>query len=123
MTFISGFYKWFQVLSLDVALGAVATAMFVAKQLDVSPAPYAFTSLGITVWLIYTFDHLLDGQEIKGEALTYRHRYHQRYFFPIIAFMLLTGCIKCVLHFATALAHLDLGYPGRGSGHCLFPDH
>lgn len=36
--------------------------------------------LVLTVWIIYTCDHLLDARSIKGAATSDRHRFHQHYF-------------------------------------------
>jgi hypothetical protein len=54
--------------------------MFFAGIFDVVILPYGMISLGLTVWIIYTADHLLDARKIKHPASTERHRFHQRYF-------------------------------------------
>ena len=48
--------------------------------------------LGLTVWVIYTFDHLNDARHIVHRASTERHRFHQKHF-NILAF----ACILCLL--------------------------
>lgn len=73
-------YRLINALSIDVALGAVCSAAWFAKGLDVQLRPYAFLALGLTVWIIYTADHLLDARKVAKEASTYRHRFHQQYF-------------------------------------------
>ncbi|UII28509.1 hypothetical protein LVD15_08780 [Fulvivirga maritima] len=73
-------YKYFNLLSLDVAVGAVSCSLFVSKILGVRiPWPVTLI-LGLTVWLIYTFDHLVDARGLKHKASTQRHRFHQKYF-------------------------------------------
>lgn len=71
----------FQILSLDVVLGAGVSTVFVAKFL-VAPIPYAsLLALCVCVWLIYTADHLLDAYALgRSVAHTARHRYHQTRF-------------------------------------------
>lgn len=73
-------YRLINALSIDVALGAVCSAAWFAKGFDVQLRPYAFLALGLTVWIIYTADHLLDARKVAKEASTYRHRFHQQYF-------------------------------------------
>ena len=47
--------------------------------------------MAIAVWLIYTFDHLLDARKISGIPSSFRHQFHQQYQKPlvVIAFILL----------------------------------
>ncbi len=77
---ILGIYKIINILSLDVAAGAVICASFFGRLLEVSILPQGLTSLGLTVWIIYTADHLLDARKLKQDASTQRHRFHQRHF-------------------------------------------
>ena len=51
----------------------------------------ALVCMSIAVWLIYTFDHLLDARKINGIPSTIRHRFHKQYQRPLlaIAFVLL----------------------------------
>lgn len=84
-------YRLFNLLSLDVASGALISALFFARILNVTLLPYGMSSLFLTVWIIYTVDHLLDARRIKGVASSARHRFHQRY-----AGILLL-CIACAL--------------------------
>lgn len=67
-------------LSIDVATGAVVGSLYLAYVLHVKPAVEDLICLGLTVWLIYTADHLLDAKKIKRPAATYRHRVHQLYY-------------------------------------------
>jgi hypothetical protein len=72
-------YRLFNLLSLDVASGAVVGSLFFAKIYGVVVSAPALISLALTVWLIYTADRLLDVQYIEGEAASGRHRFHQRH--------------------------------------------
>ena len=78
------FYQYVNILSLDIAAGAVISARFFAKIFDVQVKPYGLVALGLTVWIIYTVDHLRDAKNIKHKASTERHRFHQKYFHPLI---------------------------------------
>jgi hypothetical protein len=78
------FYQYVNILSLDIAAGAVISAQFFAKIFDVQVKPYGLIALALTVWIIYTVDHLRDAKNIKHKASTQRHRFHQKYFRPLI---------------------------------------
>jgi len=43
-----------------------------------------YTALAVMVWLIYTFDHLMDAKSIGANVTSDRHRFHQQYFKQII---------------------------------------
>ena len=77
-------YRHLNILSIDVAAGAVCCAAWFALLFGVQVKPYAFISLGLTVWIIYTADHLLDVARVKIPASTERHRFHQRHFTTLI---------------------------------------
>ncbi len=76
-------YNLLRVLSLDVALGAVAMAYLWAVFLDTSASFVVYMVLALAVWLIYTLDHLLDAHQIKHTAHTIRHQFHQKYFYVL----------------------------------------
>jgi len=77
------------VLSLDVAAGAMICASFFARLMDVAILPQGLISLGLTVWVIYTADHLLDAKKLNQAAATERHRFHQRHFNVLLGVMIL----------------------------------
>lgn len=80
MKSIVAFYKVCNVLSLDIVLGSVVCALFFAKIFNVTILLYGICSLALTVWIIYTTDHLLDARSIRKTASSERHRFHQRHF-------------------------------------------
>ncbi len=80
MTNLSRFYRLLNILSIDVVLGAVCCAAWFANYFEVELRIYALLCLGLTVWIIYSADHLLDAIKVKGEASTLRHRFHQKHF-------------------------------------------
>lgn len=93
------FYRLINILSIDVALGAVCCAAWFAKAFEVLLRPYALLALGITVWVIYTADHLMDAWKIKKEASTERHRFHQTYFKILLACLCLAVIVDLSLLF------------------------
>lgn len=72
------FYRLLNLLSLDVAVGAVVGSFFFTRIYGVATSWPSLISLGLTVWMIYTADRLLDVRDLKEEAASERHRFHQR---------------------------------------------
>lgn len=81
------------ILSLDVAFGAVVSSLFFAIALDVHLRINSLVALGLTVWMIYTVDHLLDARKLKREASTERHRFHQNHFKTLVFMLTLAGLV------------------------------
>jgi len=83
------FYKKLNVLSIDVALGAVCSSAALAHLFHVQLRVYAYCALGLTVWIIYTADHLLDAYRIKHQASSERHQFHQHHFQALLIAVIL----------------------------------
>lgn len=73
-------YQFLNTLSVDVALGAVVSCLFLSSAFNVTVSWQAVLCLGLVVWLIYTVDHLLDAKRMKADAKTPRHQFHVRNF-------------------------------------------
>ena len=80
MRYLLRLYRLFNLLSIDVALGSICSALFFAQILQVHILSFGLLALGLSVWIIYTADHLLDALKIKLPAATARHRFHQKNF-------------------------------------------
>jgi hypothetical protein len=93
------FYQYVNILSLDIAAGAVISALFFAKIFQVQVKPHGLTALALTVWIVYTADHLRDAKKIKHPASTQRHRFHQNHFHFIVAFLALAIVLDVVTIF------------------------
>lgn len=76
-------YRVGNLLNLDVAAGAVVTALFYSKILGVPPRLYGMLTLGCVVWVIYTLDRLLDIRRISTTPSSQRHRFHKLYVRPL----------------------------------------
>lgn len=72
-------YRLISILSLDVVAGAVICALFFIKVLR-TEANFSLVPLALTVWIIYTADHLLDARRIGHAASSPRHLFHQLHF-------------------------------------------
>jgi 4-hydroxybenzoate polyprenyltransferase len=90
-------YRYINILSIDTALGAVVCAMFFAKLISANVWIYGKIALGLSVWIIYTADHLMDARKVKGEASSERHRFHQRHFRVLLIFMIVAIVIDLVV--------------------------
>lgn len=79
-------------LSLDVALGAMAGMYFFVSLLDTAIPAGLYPLLAMAVWVIYTLDHLLD-TFIQADLLrSPRHIFHLKYRKPIsLVMFLVTG--------------------------------
>jgi hypothetical protein len=89
-------YRLLNILSVDVAVGAVISSLFFAKIFEVHILPYGLICLGLTVWIIYTADHLIDARTLQHQASSERHRFHQRYFKLLFALLIVGVVIDSV---------------------------
>ena len=58
-------YRYFHFLSLDIVAGALASSCFAARLLQTDPGIVWWVTLALTVWLLYTGDHLLDAWKAR----------------------------------------------------------
>ncbi|RLD94577.1 MAG: hypothetical protein DRJ29_05385 [Bacteroidetes bacterium] len=54
------FYRYLHFLSLDIVLGALASSCFAARLFGTDPGYVWWIVLALSVWLLYTGDHMLD---------------------------------------------------------------
>lgn len=80
-------HQLFNILSIDIVAGSVASALFFAKIFQVQIKTIGLVALALTVWVIYTIDHLRDAKTIMRPATTLRHRFHQENFRPLVIFL------------------------------------
>lgn len=99
MKFIFSFYKTINALSLDVALGAMICACFFAKHFMITILPQGIAILGLTVWIIYTVDHLADAKRITHTASMFRHQFHQKYFISLSVVVAIAAWAEFILLF------------------------
>ncbi len=90
------YYQTVQILSLDVAFGALASGMMVVVFVPQAMPLIWYFLLPTSVWVIYTADHLLDAWRLQDQAHTPRHLFHFRHFRWIFPIWLL-GLIFCLL--------------------------
>lgn len=77
---ISKLFVLIRILSLHIVAGALVGALVISKVVDNAPSLSTYILLGLTVWIIYTFDHLLDAARLNGITGTRRHEFHKQNF-------------------------------------------
>jgi hypothetical protein len=65
-------------LSIDVVSGAIASSIFFSTVFQTPISVLVLTLLGLSVWIIYTVDHLLDVKNSKPVVISDRHIFHQQ---------------------------------------------
>lgn len=96
------FYRFLNIYSVDVVLGSLVCSLLFAKILKVEVPVATSLVLGLTVWLIYTFDHLKDAQNVSS-PVTRRHLAHKVHFKPI-----LLACITALLVISIAIFQMPV---------------
>ncbi len=94
---IARIYQYCNYLSLDVACGAMICAAFFSQVLRVERRPVGLISLGITVWIIYTADRLIDVYKLQRGSSSRRHRFHQENFLKLSIAVILAIAVDIFL--------------------------
>lgn len=104
------FYQLFNLLSLDVAIGAMCMAYFASQQLQ-SQIPFIYLILlGMAVWAIYLTDHLYDAR--KKEIASYRRSFVKKYSNELLGLAVinfLTLVILFYLNFRLSIVKWSIG--------------
>lgn len=103
-------YAQLRLLSIDVALGALSGGVLASAFLGVRMPAGWYVILPLSVWVVYTWDHLLDAYRLGATASTPRHQFHYRHFRSLLV---ATG-LGALL--AVALAAWTLGRSGLAFG-------
>lgn len=83
-------------LSIDVVLGAMGGLCFFSLWLGVDTPGVVYVALGLAVWVIYTFDHLMDAKNSLSAEIDPRrkiHKYHPGVIWTLIAVLVLVGLV------------------------------
>lgn len=96
MKHLTQIYRWLNLLSIDVVLGAVCGALFFGRLVQVTVLPYGLMALAATVWIIYTVDHLLDARRVAAPATT-RHRFHRQHRKVLVTAVVMVALVDLVL--------------------------
>jgi len=97
---ISRIYRIVRILSLDILAGVFCGYTFARLILDIECPTLTPVILCLTVWLIYTLDHLLDARALKENSAKPAYRWHyekRKILWPILlAAGLATVCLSLV---------------------------
>lgn len=102
------FYKYIQVLSLDVVAGSCISTLYIAKLFNTTIPALSVVALGISVWLIYTADHLWDARK-NDKPSTFRHSFHQKNFKLIATIWVLIAALGIAILFFLPVDILKYG--------------
>jgi hypothetical protein len=103
-------YAHLRLLSADVALAALAGGVMAVRVIGASPRPAFYLLLPLSVWVVYTLDHLLDARRVGPAASTPRHRFHFRHAKTLWIFCAVAAIVCGVIGLA------ELSWPGIGFG-------
>ncbi|AXR64473.1 LA_0991 family prenyltransferase-like protein [Leptospira mayottensis] len=100
MNFKRIFYYW-NVLSIDIICGAVASAWFASSTLNTNMKTAFWLLLPTAVWVIYSSDHLIDGWKLKEKSANQRHKFHykNRILLSVITGFMGILCFACGILF------------------------
>ncbi len=98
-TCVKNLLRNFQLLSLDVVVGALAMGLFAVKLLQVNPNKWWWLVLALSVWAVYTSDHLIDGFSQKDLAVIQRHQIHYLFRIPLMVAIGLSSVVAVTLTF------------------------
>lgn len=90
-------WQIFNILSIDVVIGAVAGGEMAVKLLRVEPGFAWRIVLPLSVWIVYTLDHLIDGIRLKESSHTVRHFFHYYYSKRIITAIIILSVVNIIL--------------------------
>lgn len=93
------YYKFLQLISIDVAIGSVILSISIAHVLGVWVPWQVFLALYLSVWMIYTFDHLLDARKVNGMPSMDRHVFHKENGLMLFYILLVTAMSSLSLLF------------------------
>ncbi len=85
---LTSIFNWISWFSLDVVAGALILLRFVSSDQIHKPDFNVYLALGISVWVIYTLDHLSDGLKNDKPSKTV-HRVHKKFRKPITIALIL----------------------------------
>lgn len=117
MSMIVRCYRTLQYLSIDISIGAVVLLRFCCRLHEVEASWVVQLVVGLSVWVVYTFDHLLDAFKTREKQLKARYQFHWRYRRVLVALMI-SGC--CVLFSAIPFLPKGVLHAGIGVLICTF---
>ncbi len=91
-----------EMLSLDVCIGAMGSGAVAQTICRARMKTAWWWILPLSVWVIYTADHLFDAWKLRGDAVNARHRFHHDHFTALAVL----ACVAALTAFLGALYYL-----------------
>lgn len=85
------------ILSIDVVIGSLFCGAFVVKMLDVQPGFAWWIILPLSVWIVYSLDHLIDGVMYKSSSQSIRHYFYYHYRKEVFILVFILTVINTIL--------------------------
>lgn len=96
MAKIIGFLR---LLSIDIVLGAIGGLYFASRIFSHEPSVFFYITLASAVWVVYIFDHILDGIRTKSNSIEYQFHYkHRKILIPVGIFLVLISAYFALFH-------------------------
>lgn len=76
-------YRYIQLLSFDVVAGALFCGVMASRWFNATMPVIWWLALPISVWVVYTADHLIDAYRLGVKATSERHQFHLTWKKPI----------------------------------------
>ncbi len=102
----------FNLLSLDVALGALAGGVLLMNVLGVQMPSSWYVLLPSGLWCVYTADHLLDALRLKQNGHTPRHLFHYRnrkWIIPLLILVTAGGLYLAITRLPNEMLNFGIG--------------
>lgn len=92
-------YLYLHYLSIDIVLGALASSCFAARLFSSEPSAAWWITLALTVWLLYTGDHLLDAWKHRKKIQRDLHYFMMKNRKTLVWSMVLVTAVDILLVF------------------------
>jgi hypothetical protein len=92
-------YRYLHYLSLDIVLGALASSCLAAQLFNTDPGWVWYIALALTVWLLYTGDHLLDAWKHRKKIQRDLHYFMMKNRKTLVWSMTLISAVDILLIF------------------------
>ncbi len=107
---ISNTYRTLSVLSIDVVVGAVCGAVFFTEVFHQRTEPLPLVALAITVWVVYTLDHLSDAISKRRAGQTWRRSFHYTNRKKLLLFVIAGLVINSIIAWYLPIEILKAGF-------------
>jgi len=108
---VSSFIKKLHILSFDVLIGAIASGAFAVEVLKVRPGFAWWIVLPVSVWIVYSLDHIIDAVRRKAIDLSIRQLFfkkHSKWLWIILLLLAIVNGFLVLYSLETAIVKFGL---------------